>query len=78
VTFAEVMAMYLLVWSPELWAVVDLSLEKQPNIPRAFHPKYQAELIVINDFSLGLAKVRRAMAHLPSYMIFHLYRIKYN
>ncbi|MBU2926130.1 alkaline phosphatase family protein [Colwellia sp. C2M11] len=70
VTFAEVMAMYLLVWSPELWGVVDLSLEKQTNIPLSFQQKYQDELIVINDFSSGLTKVRRAMAHLPSYMIF--------
>jgi hypothetical protein len=70
VTFAEVMAMYLLVWSPELWNVVDLSLDKQTNIPKPFHLKYQKELVAINAFSSGLAEIRRAMAHIPTYMIF--------
>jgi hypothetical protein len=70
VTFAEVMAMYLLTWSPELWAVVDLLLEKQSNIPQPFHQQYQKELIAINNFSSGLTNVRRALAHLPVYMIF--------
>ena len=70
VTFAEVLAMYLLVWSPELWTRVELSLQKQKNIPQAFNNKYQKELVIINEFVTGLASVRRAMAHLPSYMIF--------
>ena len=70
VTFAEVMAMYLLVWSPELWAIVDFTLDKQKNIPQSFHKQYQDELAVINEFSSGLIGVRRAMAHLPCYMIF--------
>lgn len=70
VTFAEVMAMYLLVWSPELWSITDLSLEQQTKIPNNFKQKYQDELAIINTFASGLAQVRRAMAHLPCYMIF--------
>jgi len=70
VSLAEIMAMYLLVWSPELWGLTDLSLDKQTNIPQPFHKKYQSELVTINEFSSGLFKVRRALAHLPIYMIF--------
>jgi hypothetical protein len=70
VTFAEVIAMYFLVWSPQLWSVTDLALQKQKSIPLSFQKKYQDELVTINDFSSGLIKVRRALAHMPCYMIF--------
>jgi len=67
VTLAETFAMYLLVWSPELWQLVDLS---SVNIPKKHLKQYQQELTIIEDFSRGLSKVRRALAHIPSYMIF--------
>ena len=67
VTLAEVMAMYLLVWSPELWPLVDL---ENPNIAEEFIEQYQSELPIIKEFSVGLTEVRRAMAHVPVYMIF--------
>lgn len=67
VTLAEVMAMYLLVWSPELWPLVDI---EDPNIAEEFIEQYQTELPIIKDFSLGLSEIRRAMAHVPVYMIF--------
>lgn len=67
ITLSEVMAMYLLVWSPELWAVTDLD---NHSIAPKFHPNYQQELNIINDFVKGLPAVRRALAHMPTYMIF--------
>jgi hypothetical protein len=67
ITLSEVMAMYLLVWSPELWAIIDLN---DHNIPPEFQHKYQEELIVVNDFVKGLPEIRRALAHIPTYMIF--------
>jgi len=67
VTLSEVMAMYLLVWSPELWDIVDCN---DQNIPQAFQKKYQKELLVINRFVEGLPKIRRSLAHIPTYMIF--------
>ncbi len=67
VTFAETIAMYFLVWSPELWQLVDLSGD---NIAADYQAQYQNERRIINEFVTGLAQVRRALAHLPNYMIF--------
>lgn len=67
VSFSETIAMYLLVWSPELWKCVDLN---RAEIPEAFNVQYQKEQVVIENFVAGLAQVRRALAHLPTYMIF--------
>jgi len=67
ITLSEVMAMYLLVWSPELWAIVDCH---QVKIPQEFQKKYQKELMVIDNFSKNLPKIRRSLAHIPTYMIF--------
>ncbi|MDP5131368.1 MAG: alkaline phosphatase family protein [Paraglaciecola sp.] len=68
VSFAEVVSMYLLCWSPELWKLADLSIPN--NIDSQLHASYQHELDLITEFSKGLVKVRRVMAHLPSAMIF--------
>ncbi|WP_184424608.1 alkaline phosphatase D family protein [Thalassotalea piscium] len=67
ITLAEVFAMYLLVWSPELWSSIDLTNNK---IKLSDQAQYQNELPQIEKFSQGLAEVRRAMAHVPVYMIF--------
>ena len=67
VTLAETMAMYLLVWSPELWRLVDFT---DVSLAEKFQPQYQQELKIIETFIAGLPKVRRALAHLPTYMIF--------
>ncbi|MDO6445340.1 alkaline phosphatase family protein [Colwellia sp. 1_MG-2023] len=67
VTFSENIAMYLLVWSPQLWQLVDFSKAK---IPVEYQTQYQQEQVIIEDFIRGLPKVRRALAHIPSYMIF--------
>lgn len=67
ITLSEIMAMYLLVWSPALWAVTDL---KRNKVSEKFQRQYQQELLVINNFVKGLPAVRRALAHIPTYMIF--------
>jgi hypothetical protein len=67
VSFAEVMAMYILTWSPELWRLSDLTDE---NIGTEFKAKFATEKTIIEKFVEGLPKVRRALAHVPVYMIF--------
>lgn len=67
VTLAEVFAMYLLTWSPAMWRLVDLT---SPRVAEPFLAKYQAERVVIEQFSSGLSAVSRALAHIPNYMIF--------
>ena len=69
ISLSEVLAMYFLTWSPELWEHV--TIDKPPsNMSDEFTHKYQQEYKVINEFSQGLYNVRRAMAHIPVYMIF--------
>lgn len=69
ITLSEVLAMYFLTWSPELWEQV--SVDKPPsNMSAEFTDKYQQEYKIIKEFSQGLYRVRRAMAHIPVYMIF--------
>ncbi len=67
ITLAEVLAMYLLVWSPVLWRYVDLENE---DLPEQFVQRYQNELIPIKQFAAGLDRVQRVLAHVPVYMIF--------
>ena len=67
VTLAEVVAMYLLIWSPELWAYVDMEVG---DIPESHINLYEVERVEVELFADGLHSVRRALAHLPTYMIF--------
>lgn len=67
VTFGEVAAMYLLIWSPELWQYVDYDAA---DIPEAYRELYATERQSVEQFAEGLASVRRMLAHLPIYMIF--------
>lgn len=69
VTLSETLAMYLLVWSPELWSLLDLNLTSDNIFPQD-QANYLAEREIIHQFAQGLPQVRRALAHLPSYMIF--------
>jgi hypothetical protein len=66
-TFAENIAMYCLVWSPTLWQQVEL---EGFNVPIKYKAIHQQELAAIKDFISGLGKVRRLLAHIPTYMIF--------
>lgn len=69
ITLSEVIAMYLLVWSPQLWSFLHLD-----KIPECLEPEqqchYQDELIEIQCFQKGLPQVQRALAAIPTYMIF--------
>ncbi|WP_207867117.1 alkaline phosphatase D family protein [Pseudomonas sp. 58(2021)] len=67
VTFAEVMAMYLLVWSPTPWTLIDPQV---PNLTHERQQRYALEQTRIDAFKAGLGNVARALAHLPSLMIF--------
>ena len=69
ITLSEVLAMYFLTWSPELWEQV--AIDKPPsNMSAEFTHKYQQEYKTTKAFAKGLYSVRRAMAHIPVYMIF--------
>lgn len=68
VTLAEVAAMYLLIWSPELWKFIQLDDIK--TIPSTQKELYESELKEVETFAAGLSDVRRMLAHIPTYMIF--------
>lgn len=67
ITLSEVIAMYLLVWSPVLWQRVRLNATIVEDQHVDLFIKEQRE---IEHFTKGLDKVQRALAHLPVYMIF--------
>jgi hypothetical protein len=67
VTLAEVMAMYLLVWSPTPWTLISPTL---PALDASQRQRWDNEQIQIDAFKAGLGGVARAMAHLPCMMIF--------
>ena len=64
---AEIIAMYLLVWSDTLWA--DINIDKD-GIPTKYHAIFDKEHEALNGFVKQLPQVRRALAHIPTYMIF--------
>lgn len=68
VTFAEVMAMYLLVWSPTPWRLVRLDMPE--DLDHEQQARYRQELPLIEAFAADLGQVARVMAHLPCLMIF--------
>ncbi|WP_111414812.1 alkaline phosphatase family protein [Billgrantia lactosivorans] len=67
ITFAEVMAMYLLVWSPLPWRLIELS---PPALDAEWHQRFLAEQAILERFVEGLPACARLLAHLPSLMIF--------
>lgn len=67
ITLSEVLAMYFLVWSPQLWSEINLDEEK---VGASFRKQFSEELEHIQAFASGLERVQRALAHLPVYMIF--------
>ncbi|OBA00360.1 hypothetical protein [Halomonas sp. G11] len=66
-TLGEMLAMYCLVWSPVAWQVI---APTQPPLSDKDAARYQQEQAVIEAFVAGLPQCARAMAHLPSLMIF--------
>lgn len=67
-TLAEILSMYLLVWSPSLWSLVDLN--DLSGLEGEALERYQTQLPAIQAFAQGLDKVQRVLASIPTYMIF--------
>ncbi|UYG04897.1 alkaline phosphatase family protein [Halomonas sp. LR3S48] len=67
ITFAEVMAMYLLAWSPVPWRLVEMS---PPPLDGEHHHRFLVERAIIERFVEGLPACARLLAHLPTLMIF--------
>ncbi|PKH05457.1 alkaline phosphatase D family protein [Moritella sp. Urea-trap-13] len=69
VSVSEVLALYLLTWSPELWLQITIPREVE-GLSAEHLIRWQQEWDSLLVFKAGLTKVRRLMAHLPTYMIF--------
>lgn len=67
VTFAEMIAMYLLVWSPLPWTLIS---EEQPPLDQQQQQRYADERQRIDAFRQSLDQAARVFAHLPTLMIF--------
>ncbi|HEY1028898.1 MAG TPA: alkaline phosphatase family protein [Pseudomonas sp.] len=67
VTFAEMIAMYLLVWSPVPWTLIE---QGQPPLNEEQQQRYADERQRIDAFRQNLGRVARVFAHLPTLMIF--------
>lgn len=71
ISFAEHLAMYLLVWSPTSWRLTDIAVSAPPSgLTQKQSAVYQQETETLARFSAGLSRVRRLFAHLSTYMIF--------
>ena len=68
VTLAEVLAMYLLAWSPAAWDGLDLA--PPPGLDQALGERYARERRRMQGFIDALPAVRRLFAHIPVAMIF--------
>jgi hypothetical protein len=64
---AEILAMYFLVWSDALWSLFTID---STHIPQQYRETFEKEQIAIDGFVKQLPSVRRALAHVPTYMIF--------
>lgn len=67
ISLSEVMAMYLLVWSPVCWRLIDW---EQPALRASDASIYHHQQSVLDTFVAGLPCASRVMAHVPNYMIF--------
>ncbi|NVK73058.1 MAG: alkaline phosphatase family protein [Oceanospirillaceae bacterium] len=73
ISLAEILAMYALVWSPVGWDLVFKSndFSTPPSELSDDHAQtYKQQVPIIKEFAEGLSKVRRALAHIPTAMIF--------
>ncbi|XOV79823.1 MAG: alkaline phosphatase family protein [Aestuariibacter sp.] len=68
ISLSEVLAMYFLVWSPALWSQVKLTTPESLSAKEQL--QFQKEQQAIEAFANDLSAVRRALAHIPTYMIF--------
>ncbi|UTM59261.1 alkaline phosphatase family protein [Photobacterium sp. CCB-ST2H9] len=74
---SEFLAMYLLVWSPQVWRLVDHGRLAQEGfqcgtqvLAEKWQQLWHREMTEIDGFISGLNQVQRLMAHIPTYMIF--------
>lgn len=67
ITLGEVVAMYLLVWSPVCWSLIR---DQAPALDQERAEYYRREQGLLERFRQDLPATARAMAHLPCYMIF--------
>ena len=67
VTFAEVIAMYLLAWSPASWALI---APEPPPLSAQEQQRYAREQVHIDQFRDALPGVARVFAHLSTLMMF--------
>ncbi len=67
VTFAEVIAMYLLVWSPTPWSLI---APQPPQLSAEEQQRYAREQVQVEHFCHALPGVARVFAHLSTLMIF--------
>ncbi len=70
ISFSEFIAMYLLNWSPELWKAIDFDALEPKSIAAEHIETWTKEKQTLRGFVKGLPKVRRLLAHIPTYMIF--------
>lgn len=68
ISLAEVIAMYLLVWSPHCWSALPLTMPE--SLSEKQRERYEKELQALITFKNGLQSVNRVMAHVPTAMIF--------
>lgn len=74
-TAGEFIAMYLFFWSDVFWSTdfptfEDVYVADNGNSPAYNLQGYKQDIDSLDKFRNGLAKVRRAMANVPTYMIF--------
>lgn len=67
ITCSEMLAMYLLSWSPLLWK--DVAFDDQ-EVPEEYRAQFADEREALQSFVEALPAVRRALAHTPTYMMF--------
>ncbi len=67
VTLAEMLAMYLLVWSPLPWRLIEPTM---PALPEQFTARYRREAQALEAFVADLPLAARALAQCPCLMIF--------
>ncbi len=67
ITFAEVMAMYLLVWSPVPWRLI---AAMRPALSEEHEARYAEEAAAVDAFVETLPQVARLLANQPTLMIF--------
>lgn len=72
ISLAEMLGMYLLVWSPAAWLpdATELTQQQAADLTPEQRQSYNKHQPIIKQFAEGLSKVQRLLAHLPSAMIF--------